>query len=285
MKIIAGIVLFNPDINKLIDNINAVENQVDEVFLFDNGSKNLDQIEKVLTNFNCQIIKSKENMGIAYALNRLGEKAFKQKANWLLTLDQDTVVNKDLIKIYKRYINLPKIGQLSCIFKDRHLRINWNLPQKVNKVSFYITSASMVNLKAWKKVGGFDESLFIDAVDNDFCAALIHNGYVNYQINFVGFVHEVGHATKHHFIYKDVYTLNHSAFRRFYIARNNMIIARRYSTETNSIGQELIYQFREIIMILLFENNKARKIKNYLNGIIQGLTADSTRKDYLNNLS
>lgn len=62
-------------------------------------------------------------------------------------------------------MNLPRIGQLCYIFKDRNLRVKWDISSGVKKTNFCITSSALVNLKAWKEVGGFDESLFIDAVD------------------------------------------------------------------------------------------------------------------------
>ncbi|NRO27418.1 glycosyltransferase [Lactobacillus helveticus] len=284
MKIIAGIVLFNPDIKRLIENVNAVSSQVDEIIFFDNNSINLNEIETFVKRKNYQLIKSNKNYGIAHALNELGKAAYYKKADWFLTLDQDTVINLHLIEEYKKYMNLPRVGQLCCIFKDRNLRVKWDIPNGVKKSNFCITSASLVNLRAWKEVGGFDESMFIDAVDNDFCAALIRRGYFNYQIDFVGFMQEIGHATKHHFIYKDVYTLNHSAFRRYYIARNNMLIARRYKTETNSVLRELMYLCREIIIIILFEKNKMTKLNNYFRGIIDGMTENTVRRNYLKDL-
>ena len=39
-KICAGIVLYNPEIDLLKKNIEAIADQVDCIYLFDNGSKN-----------------------------------------------------------------------------------------------------------------------------------------------------------------------------------------------------------------------------------------------------
>ena len=44
----AGIVLYNPDINRMNENINNIINQVDYVILVDNGSKNKPDIEDAI---------------------------------------------------------------------------------------------------------------------------------------------------------------------------------------------------------------------------------------------
>lgn len=50
-------------------------------------------------------------------------------------------------------------------------------------IDFCITSASCTNLAVWKEVGGFDERLFIDLVDNEFCKRLIVSGYKILRLN------------------------------------------------------------------------------------------------------
>ena len=41
----AGIVLYNPDVERLHENINGIINQVDALILIDNGSDNIKEIE------------------------------------------------------------------------------------------------------------------------------------------------------------------------------------------------------------------------------------------------
>ena len=70
----AGIVSYNPDIKRLKENIIAIQNQVPKVVIFDNGSVNVQLIQEVILKFrNVELVKSKKNIGIAAALNRLME--------------------------------------------------------------------------------------------------------------------------------------------------------------------------------------------------------------------
>ena len=52
MDISAGIVIFNPDINRLKENISAVIVQCAHVYLVDNGSNNIDEVKKLLNQYN-----------------------------------------------------------------------------------------------------------------------------------------------------------------------------------------------------------------------------------------
>lgn len=139
MKVVAGIVLFNPDLQRLNENINAVKNQVEQIIFFDNGSQNWNEIKKFfkkndLEN-NIKVLRSKNNKGIAYALNMIAVYAMNNGYEWLLTLDQDTVIKKDLITKYSSFTNLKNIGQLSCAYKDRNSNKIYNLISKNKKYS------------------------------------------------------------------------------------------------------------------------------------------------------
>ena len=45
VNIAGGIILYNPDLKRLKENITAVINQVELLFIVDNGSKNINLIE------------------------------------------------------------------------------------------------------------------------------------------------------------------------------------------------------------------------------------------------
>ena len=82
MKYIAGIVLYNPDLGRLKENIESICKQVDKVILIDNGSDNIREIEDLIKEYlNCILLKNGENMGIAYALNQILKYAYENDVN------------------------------------------------------------------------------------------------------------------------------------------------------------------------------------------------------------
>ena len=52
MKILCGIITYNPSIQRLTENIEAVINQTDHVLIFDNGSMNSSQINECIKKYN-----------------------------------------------------------------------------------------------------------------------------------------------------------------------------------------------------------------------------------------
>lgn len=75
-NIVAGIVLYNPNIKRLLKNIESVYPQVEKIIVFDNGSDNYGKVVKYLQKFSNIIkISSSVNKGIAHALNEIAIKA------------------------------------------------------------------------------------------------------------------------------------------------------------------------------------------------------------------
>ena len=123
MDISAGIVLFNPDIKRLKENIDAVIVQCTHVYLVDNGSKNISEVIEMLNGFNSSqfsVILNLENQGIAKALNQLTIAAQKDGYEWILTLDQDSVSPSNIIDEFENYTAYQNVGMLCPVIYDRN---------------------------------------------------------------------------------------------------------------------------------------------------------------------
>ena len=233
MDISAGIVIFNPDINRLKENISAVIVQCAHVYLVDNGSNNIDEVKKLLNQYNhskVSVLCNMENQGIAKALNQLASEAQKGGFDWILTLDQDSVAPSNIIEEFEKYTNNLNTGMLCPVICDRNKGVVVEAKDNYKEIDECITSGSLLNIKAWRKIGGFDESMFIDGVDFDICYRLRKNGYKILCIQSVVLLHELGRIVYHRFIFWKVLVKNHSAFRKFYIARNTVYLARKEHT-------------------------------------------------------
>ncbi|MBO6116623.1 MAG: glycosyltransferase family 2 protein [Ruminococcus sp.] len=268
MKTLAGIVLYNPDIQRLKENISAIRNQVDQIVFVDNGSTAPEQYQVLLNNTDI-IIRSNKNEGIAAALNKVLQYAKDHHFDWFITLDQDSVCKEGLIAKYYKYIELPAVGILTCNIIDRNFNTVNRIDKDYYEIKNCITSASFCNTAAFAAIGGFDEWLFIDAVDFDVCSNLRANHYKIYHINFDGLLHEVGHGKKV-WMFGEKIAYNHSPFRNYYIARNNLYLIHKYPDDfplKRYITHEII---RELI-ILFYENKKIKKISKRWKGIRDAL--------------
>lgn len=277
MKIAAGIVLYNPNINRLKENISAIESQVDQIIFFDNGSKNITEIEATINDINSKfvLLTSLKNIGIAQALNEIARKAIEDKYKWLITLDQDSVVYPNLVTQYKKNLNLPYLGQLSCKRIDRNIKEDSVLSDdcSIREVKYCITSGTLVNLAALKSINGFDGKLFIDWVDNELCCALRKAGYKTYELNYKGLLQEMGKATFSIFLGRKIYTPNYPAFRYFYNARNSIYTARKYPNEER-VFSKVLQQCRVQMHIIVFEKHKLKKFLSIAQGIRAGFKLD-----------
>ncbi|SFG04014.1 rhamnosyltransferase [Lachnospiraceae bacterium C7] len=272
--ILAGITLFNPEMDRIDENIAAVIDQVDAVLCVDNGSSNLQEIEeKVLSKYPADkliVEKNGDNLGIARALNQMFEYAKANGYEWVLTLDQDSVVPDNIISEYKKYTDkLENIGSLSPLILDRNYGNNEDNKGDVEELDKCITSASLTPVEAWEKVGGFFEELFIDLVDHDFCAKLVENGYKIYRINTVKLLHELGHGVSHRFLGKKITVMNHSPFRKYYIVRNRLIYMYMHKNSIN-IKKEKIKYYMFLIKTVLYEKDKMKKFKVMRKGAKDG---------------
>ena len=185
-KVAAIIVSYNPDSN-LFDSINLLLNQVEKVIIVDNGSK--EKYVKYIKSINedkIEIILNKENLGIATALNIGVRKALENGYEWILTMDQDSKASPDMVKkMFNVYnsINREERKDILSIFPNfvderiQSIEENSNM-NSYEYVDADITSGNLLRKEVFEKVGFFDDSLFIDLVDTDFCMRLNEKGIV-----------------------------------------------------------------------------------------------------------
>lgn len=286
MVMCAGIVLFNPEKERLFNNIETIYKQVDEIIIVDNNSGNINCIREMIGELNkITLIENSENLGIAAALNQICSFAHSKKYEWVYLLDQDSISSTTIIESYKEFINLPKVALLTPFIIDiNKLSIeeykSYKLPN-YTEVYWAITSGTMIKLQVWKAVGGFYKELFIDGVDFEYSMKLKLNNYKQYRINTEYLLQEVGKAEPTFLVrpYKDNagkwslkrhYSSNHSTLRYYYMIRNKIIITRKYR-EHVSIVKEILFLVIFIIAKILFEKNRLSLVKSIYKGFIDGI--------------
>ena len=277
MDISAGIVLFNPDINRLKENISAVIVQCTHIYLVDNGSNNIDEVKELLNQYNqskISILCNTENQGIAKALNQLTAAAQKGGFEWILTLDQDSVAPSNIVEEFEKYTNNLNAGMLCPVICDRNKGVAVEAKDGHKEIDECITSGSLLNIKAWGEIGSFDESMFIDGVDFDICYRLRKNGYKILCVQSVVLLHELGRIEYHRFLFWKVLVKNHSAFRKFYIARNTVYLARK---EHTNIVKAILQNIKLFLIAVCYEDDKWKKSKKILQGTIDGFKCEIER--------
>lgn len=229
--VVACIVTYNPDIHRLRCNIKAISPQVSQVIIVDNNSINVSLIKVAIQDIpNTHIIINTKNNGIAKALNQAALYAQTTHFEWIITLDQDSIVPSSLVARYISTIDNKEVALICCIINDRNIGIlPWqSINDEVEEVDECITSASMLRIEAWHKVNGFNEDLFIDGVDIDMCYRLRKNHYKIIRVNTVHLLHELGKAEIKTFMGKPLHLFHYPPLRCYYITRNTLYIGIKY---------------------------------------------------------
>ena len=250
----ASIVLYNPTIDMLRRNLEAALKQVYGVVMVDNGSKNRDEIEKLLQEENNERIKviwNGENKGIAAALNSAVQFALDQKTHWLLTLDQDSVIPEGMVESYRKYTTVEKAGQLSCVFYDPQYPdyplaksdplSSKDLDSEYAECYGCITSGCLMNVDIAKEIGMFDERLFIDSVDHDYSFRMRKYGYKVIRVNCVHMEHHLGNGKKKRFLFYTYMDYQYSPMRLFYQSRNGVYMLRTYKIHKKVFIKALLH--------------------------------------------
>lgn len=266
MKVIASIVTYNPNIQRFIQNVEAILPQVTEIIIVDNASINLMDIRLLIGKYeSVSIIENRTNKGIATALNQAAQYALSKGYGWVITLDQDSVAPDNLVSTYSRFLNCRDIGIVCCKIVDRNfgeLEREKSKNRGFEDVPVCITSASMMNLRVWKEVGGFNEDMFIDSVDFDICLSMREHGYRIIRTYDTALLHEVGHSEIRKLFGKEYQIYHHSPLRYYYMIRNGIYLGKRH----HFTFKATLRAIRLFILVSLFEENKMEKISKMLLG-------------------
>ncbi len=264
MKLPVVVVFYNPT-KENIENILVYKKKVDKIYIVDNSD---DDIQRAQNDDKIEYIKFGENKGIATALNEAAKRAIESKYEWLLTLDQDSKITQQNIADMQEFIVSTKEENIGLIapYQDIGLEIIKN-DEDYQDIIEVMTSGSIINLEAYKKIGGFKDWLFIDCVDTDYCMNLHKNNYKVIRLNKVVMKHNLGNLKLHNFLGKTYDCFNHNPVRRYYIVRNNLYINEMYHDIFPKYCEHLINaQKGQVKRIMIFEKNKFKKIKMMYRG-------------------
>ena len=284
----AVIVTHNPD-RGFFSRLEKIRPQVADVVIVDNGSREecQGQLRKAEQAGEIHLIANPSNEGIARALNEGAHWAGQRGYHWILTLDQDTVVAPDMVNALAAvYQALPEQHRLAVIGSNYTDRWNGEIAAAVGRrasplageVKAVITSGSLIPLRVWHEVGGFREEFFVDCVDVDYCLRARARGFRVVKTFAPLMLHSVGQVSEHRLFWKPMATTNHSPWRRYFQARNTLILTREYlRREPSLVLAALGSRSRAIVSVCLFEKQRLRKLAYSALGVVDGLRGKMNR--------
>lgn len=269
----AVVVMYHPE-KSFLKNIATYVDKVARLYIIDNSEAPDEDLYKTYrSDPKIVIIADKINYGIAKALNIAAKKAIQEGYEWLLTMDQDSSFNQDVVNNYFHAADVYPDKEAVAIFGlpyDKSF-LSSRSPDKIyTEVSSLITSGSLLNLKVFEKLGGFNEELFIDEVDHDYCYKAVLSGYKVIAVKAGLLQHSLGRSielTNNRSPDPRLKTL-HSPLRIYYIVRNGLYVSGKYKNEFPKESAKR----RKIIYVtvknnLLYGNNKPAVAKYALLGL------------------
>lgn len=271
MSSFAGVVvLYHPEAD-ICRNIQTYVSELDILYILDNTenpSDNFSILDKIIKLQNVKYFPFYENKGLSYALNFALKKVQKEGYTYLLTMDQDSCFpGKEFFKYKTNIIHAENDRKFDnvAIFSVNYsgLKEAENL-RGVHEVIAAITSGSILKVRLTEKIGYFDENLFIDEVDDEYCYRARLLGYKIIMYCDIKLTHHLGNPKKYCILGYRFTVLNHGAIRKYYISRNRLYVAKKYKCIRKYYIMSLAKMF---IKILFFEKNKFTKIVFMVNGI------------------
>lgn len=269
-KVIAIIVIYHADEERLRQNVNSIAPQTDGIIFVVNGTDSAAVVEPYRQRADVDVIVNEDNEGIARALNQGLSLAEEKGYKWALTLDQDSFSTENMVDILMSHAEEENVGIIAPYASDRNFEKKKETASGIGHVKMAITSGSLHRIAAWKEAGGYNEVLFIDCVDNEFDARLIRRGYVILKDENAVLIHEIGRSEKIRFLGRPYVLRNYAPFRYYYFFRNLRFFYIMYpefgrgGTRAESKRYELFVRFW---MTILFEDQKKEKAAAMLRGL------------------
>ena len=231
---IALITLYNPE-REVVSHVSSIVNQVDKVYLCDNSPHNnasmFSEIEKV------NYLFYNSNLALSGAFNRVlcDPKIDFQDEDYILFFDQDSFVEDGHVqKLIHEYDRLTSLGyQVGCIgplYFDRNtkaVRIP-KVKKKIDCNTFIvdnnITSSLLCQYGHLRKIGFWNEDIFLDMADWDLCWRFMYAGMLCFITSATLLSHTVGNGEKKLGVIR---ILHGAPIMEYYQTRNYLSLLRK----------------------------------------------------------
>lgn len=287
LKAAAVVVAFNPD-DAFAQRCARCATAFELVVVVDNGSDAavVDRFPE-LKAATYIVERIEKNVGLGAALNAGIRIAQSYDQDWVCLFDQDSTMDSDFVKNFElslgnKVVRQQQIGFLSPLYVDEKsgettsYARDADLAQSVAEVDLTITSGNFVPVTTFRAVGMFDEGFFIDYLDYDFCFRCKKANLKIFEVRRSRLFHNLGNSELKSLIGKKFFVTHHSAVRRYYMARNRIIVFKRFFLRFPiATSREIGRLPLDLAKIIFFEKEKTKKISFTFRGILDGLMGRS----------
>lgn len=266
-----------------------------EVVIVDNGSDAvaLSTLRELAANTGCTLLPNDVNQGVATALNQGLQWAENRGYTWAATFDQDSMPERGFIPAMSAAISLPTarpfaivgpriLGDLVPEHESKWLAVSEQSRFLFRRrtcacegtfdVTVVITSGAFTNVAAWRSIGGFQEDLFIDYVDTEFCLRALSAGYRVSACCAARLRHNLGNRRVVRFLGRDFMPTFHSPSRHYYTARNRIHVLRQHGRAfPHWLLADILMGTYNLFRVAFLEDNRREKLSATARGTLAGL--------------
>jgi len=273
-KIAAAVLLFYPT-EEVLFHIESYRGTIDHLYIVDNtedSSRSQHVREKLLSYSNTSLLHTGANIGIAKAYNLALKEAKKELYAWLMTMDQDSFFDQEILTHYLQHfsvLNTEEIALISPLHNPKF--IDTSLDNPYVKCEAVLSSGNLVNIDLALNAGGYDERLFIDEVDHAFCFELQRSKYIIVQDQTVYLNHMLGKTFSKYGNIK-----LYPALRIYYMLRNYLYLKQEYLSEFSGFfKQREWYLLKFFMKQIFFSNERFMHLKMMKQGYVDYKNAKS----------
>jgi rhamnosyltransferase len=277
-------VLYRPTA-EFIDNLLRLSAICSNIVAVDNSPDPNQHLHALLRGRGMHVILNWNKGGLAGAYNRGADDLLARGCDAFFLLDQDSEIDGSFFeKMMEAGCELgadefllgPKIHEVKLNKFMPALQPGKYLPKSVpitDRTSGLlptmgvISSGSMISAAAYLKIGPFREDYFIEYLDGEYSMRARRAGVPIYLNTAVTLRQNFGNITQH----GKLFSTNHAAWRRYYVARNCVHCFRTYREYVGLHWLSCIFVLQQAIMVLFFEEQKVKKLVALTSGYVDGL--------------
>lgn len=276
------------DTKKCIESAKKINYNNYEIVVVDNGSKN-DEAQKIRQAYpGVTVLENEENLGFTGGCNTGIKHALKEKADYILLLNNDATVEKNFLRpLVEFYESEPRAGLVSPLILYSDKKTIWysggtvkswagivrmqnkgaavseaRLPKEPYMTGFACGAGLLISSRLVKKIGMLDDAYFAYYEDSEWSYRARRAGYESYVVPGSLIYHEksasTGKGGRNKF----------GKIPAYYLARNGML----FSSQING-AEKVIYVLAQFFIklplsLILLIDPKAWS--SYLKGLIAG---------------
>ena len=256
MRVASITVAFNPNPMRLAEQVAVLRKQVDEIIIVDNGSA--PSISSVFARPEIAALigdKSRiifivlqENLGVAHGFNIGIEASREQGSKFVVLLDDDSIPAADMVgKLLDGYqiaVRGSSAAMVAAVgpriedsrdmqdypfirfgsFRNQHIHCGGRT-EKIVACDFLISSGALIAIDTFDKIGAFDDALFIDSVDLEWCCRARARHFSLHGVCGALLHHRLGDQRR--VVLNRINLVVHSPIRIYYMTRNRILLYRR----------------------------------------------------------